>query len=277
MGNAMSSAAVIWYSQTGNTGRYGRYIARLLHEKGLRVMASDYRDSTVESVAGADLVIAGTPVYYYEVPVNFRRWIEGLPALGGVPVASFVTFGGEGGNQHNTACTLLNLLSSRGGMPVGMATFGSMSTFAPTWSTGGSARILKYSHIPDGSSYARVREFVNSVLEDAASGTRAAIKKRPDFRELIKGRVSIGSTKLCIGSHFIDRNACTDCGLCERRCPSGSICMNTHSINRKTCIACMACVNNCPSGAVTMSFLGKEIYGYREFLRRNEIHPEEPK
>ncbi len=143
------TAAVIWYSQTGNSERTGRLIAETFNKKGLNVTASDYRDFDRGSIGTYDLIVAGSPVYYYDVPENFKRWLKSLPEITGKPFAAYVTFGGPGGNQHNTVCTLAELLAEKGGVPVGMETFGNMSTFAITWSYGNEARVLEYRHLPD--------------------------------------------------------------------------------------------------------------------------------
>ena len=55
------TAAVIWYSQTGNS----ELIAETFNKKGLNVTASDYRDFDRGSIGTYDLIVAGSPVYYY--------------------------------------------------------------------------------------------------------------------------------------------------------------------------------------------------------------------
>jgi ferredoxin/flavodoxin len=268
--------AVVWYSQTGNTGRHGRLIARTWEKNGIKVTASDYRNMDPAVLAGMDIIIMGSPVYYYEVPENFRNWIAGMPRMDEIPVATYVTFGGEGGNQHNTACTLLELMAGKGAVPAGMDMFGNMSAFAPTWSTGNTERILRYSRLPDEGTYARVRRFADAVLGNVRAGNTAAASKRGDFRELIKGSFSIRGTKLFISDHHIDRKSCIGCGACVEKCPVGAVNLEAGRINTSRCIACFGCVNNCPSGAMKMKFMGKEVYGYLEFIRRNRIEIAEP-
>ncbi len=270
-------AVVFWYSQTGNTERAGRLIAETLKNNSLKVEASEYREIDPESVADYDLIIAGSPVYYYDVPANFKKWLHSLPGIVGIPCAAYVTFGGTGGNQHNTACTLLELLSDKGGAPVGMETFGNMSTFAITWSSGNANRVLQYKHLPDEDSYGRMRDFASSVLNRAKLGQQIEIDKEIDFRDLIKNSPSIWSTKLFISRHTINREKCVECGTCVKKCPADAIDLSKYYVDTDRCIACLGCVNNCPAQAVDMAFMGKEIYGYKEFVRRNRIQVPVPK
>ncbi len=272
-----TKAIVFWYSQTGNTERAGRLIAETLKNHDLEVVAGEYREIDRESVADADLVIAGSPVYYYDVPANFKRWLHALPNIEGIPCAAYVTFGGTGGNQHNTACTLLELLADKGGAPAGMETFGNMSTFAITWSSGNVNRVLKYKHLPDKNAYDKMRDFASLILNRVHEGRNFEIDKEIDFRELIKATPSIWSTKLCITHHTIDKKKCIECGTCTKKCPVDAIDLSKHHVDTDRCIACLGCVNNCPAQAVDMAFMGKEIYGYNEFVRRNNIQIRLPK
>ena len=274
------TAAVIWYSQTGNTERAGRLIAETFKKKGLTVTASDYRDFDPITIGTYDLIVAGSPVYYYDVPENFKRWLKNLPEITGKPCGAYVTFGGTGGNQHNTACTLADLLAEKGGVPVGIDTFGNMSTFAITWSYGNDARVLEYKHLPDDATYDRMRTYARLILDRVHLGQGMEIAKDCDLRDLIKNSPSIWGTKLFISDHTIDGSKCIQCGTCLKKCPVNAIDPEKNQVNTDACIACLGCVNNCPAGAVHMAFMGKNVYGYPDFLRENHIRihlPEELK
>jgi len=269
-------AMVFWYSQTGNTERTGRMIAETLKNKGLEVTAGEYREIDPASVVNTDLIIAGSPVYYYDVPGNFQQWLRALPELTNIACAAYVTFGGEGGNQHNTACTLLELLADKGGLPAGMETFGNMSTFAITWSTGNVSRILKYSHLPDDVSYNKMQDFALAVVRRVNEGKTYEIDRGMDFRNLIKSTPSIWGTKLFITRHTIDAEKCINCGTCEKKCPVDAIDLESHQVDTDLCIACLGCVNNCPVQAVDMTFMGKKVSGFNEFVRQNKIKIRQP-
>ncbi len=275
-GAAVKKALVVWYSQAGNTERIGKLIAETLKRGGVKTESGDYRNLGRINPADYDLIVAGSPVYYFESPENFIEWIRALPDLGGTPVASFVTYGGPGGNQYNSAYSILELLSARGGVPAGLEMFGAMSTFAPTWSMGNEGRILKYKDQPDQSVYARARKYAAGLIQNVNSGKAYEASSEFTFSNWIGGGVSIRSTKLLITGHKVNREKCTTCGTCIEKCPVDAISPEKGTVNTKKCIACIGCVNNCPSDAVEMKFMGKKVYGFREFLKRNNVVIKEP-
>ncbi|MGL4369931.1 MAG: EFR1 family ferrodoxin [Spirochaetota bacterium] len=268
-------AAVLWYSQTGHTERYGRLIAKLLSKKGMKVTASDYRDFDISTLSSYDLIIAGSPVFYFEVPENFRKWLAGIPGLEGIPAAAYSTFGGEGGNQYNTAFSLLEFFTAKGAVPTAIDMFGNMSAFAPTWSMGNTKRTLAYKDRPDEQTYNRVRAFTAKVIDAVKAGKAAEIEKETTIKELFKGGGSIAFTKILIGNHHIDKKTCIECGTCVRKCPVTAIDLEKGTVS-SVCIACIGCVNNCPAGAMKMNFMGKPVYGFKELLKRNNIVIKEP-
>ena len=222
------------------------------------------------------MIFIGSPVFYFEVPENFRKWIESIPRIEGAAVASFSTFGGNGGNQYNTAFSLLDMLTENGGIPVGMDMFGNMSAFAPTWSLGNEKRILAFKDRPNEETYNRIKTFTVKVLDTVASGNAADIEKETTMKELFKGKGSIFFTKLLISNHHIDKDICIECGTCVKKCPVAAIDLESGKINTRKCIACIGCVNNCPTQAMQMNFSGKKVYGFNEFLKRNNIKIKEP-
>jgi ferredoxin/flavodoxin len=269
-------ALILWYSQAGHTERNGKLIGRTMEKLGLTVKALDIRECDDSIMKNYDLIIMGTPVYYLDTPENVRTWLTSIPSIDGTPVAAYSTFGGPGDNQYNTAWYVLQLLAGKGGVPVGIATFGNMSTFAPTWSMGNEKRILKYRDRPNEETYKQVREFAKKVLATIRGGTAPAIKKEFYPGEFLKGSFQVKLTKLMITRHIIDKDRCTKCGICVEKCPVGAIDLSKYIINRKECIACLGCVNNCPVQAIDMTFLGKKVYGFKDFLKKNRIKIQEP-
>jgi len=271
------TALILWYSQAGHTERNGRLIGKILEQAGLSVTALDIRQCNRSMMKDYDLIIMGTPVYYLDTPGNVRSWLASIPSIDGIPAAAFATFGGPGDNQHNTAFSTLQLLCRKGGVPVGIATFGNMSTFAPTWSYGNETRILRYKDRPNEEIYTKVREFAKQVLRTVRGGAISPISKEFHYGDVFKGSIMMKVTKLLISTHTIDANKCIGCGTCVRKCPVGATHPDRHKVDQDRCIACMGCVNNCPVQAIDMVFLGKKVYGFTEFLRKNNVKIQEPK
>ncbi len=264
-------ALVLTYSQTGYTRLYGRLIAAVWKAGGLKAVAADVREFDMATLPSYDLIVVGVPVFYWDVPGNVVTALAAAPRLGGVPVASFVTYGGHGGNQHNTARRLLMQLWRRGGLPVGMETFGAVSTFAPTWSLGNEARILAFLHRPDEEIYDRVRRYAVAVLDRARQSTAVSYRKEFFAASFMRGAPSVALNKMLTGRHAIDEAACTRCGICEKMCPVGAIDLDTLTVDTKRCISCLGCINNCPAGAVDMTYMGKKVYGFLEFKKRHGL------
>jgi len=270
-------ALVLTYSQTGQTELYGRLIAAIWKAGGVTAAHADVRRFDMATLSSFDLIAVGVPVFYWDIPGNVIDALTAAPRLAGTPVAAFVTYGGEGGNQHNTARRLLRLLWRRGGLPVGMETFGAISSFAPTWSMGNQQRVLAYRNRPDEETYDRVRQYASEVLTRARGRNAATYRKEFFAADFLRGRPSIAVTKMMTGRHRIDKNACTGCGLCEKGCPAGAIDSAASTVDTARCIACLGCVNNCPAGAIEMTYLGKKLYGFGEFKKRNKIAVSLPK
>ncbi|TFH40466.1 MAG: hypothetical protein E4G96_07455 [Chrysiogenales bacterium] len=269
-------ALVVWFSQTGHTERIGRIVACRLMKGGLVVDSGDIRDFDLKGMSRYDLIVAGSPVYYFEAPHRITAGLESISSIKGTAVASYSTYGGPGHNQHNTAFDLLECLMKKGGAPVGIDSFGNMSTFAPTWSSGRVARIVKYKNLPNEATYARARNFADRVLASVRAEKVVRVKREITPFEAMKALNSRWWTKRMISRHVIDADACIACGLCEVKCPAGAISIADLRVDRDRCVACMGCVNLCPVQAHDMVFNGKRVYGFFSFMRRQGITIKEP-
>ena len=157
-----------------------------------------------------------------------------------------------------------------------MATFGNMSTFAPTWSIGNVERVLKYKHLPNEQTYGAARAFAGRVLDRIREAKVALLSSEITFDNVMKHLAPIWFTKLLIGKHTINGETCIGCGNCVEKCPVSAALPDEARIDRESCIACMGCVNNCPAQAVEMEFMGHEVYGFEEFLKQNGVVIVEP-
>jgi ferredoxin/flavodoxin len=271
------SALVLWYSHAGHTERMGKLIARTFEREGLKVVAGELKGFDLTGANEFDLVMAGSPVHYMDLPQNVRAWLQKLPALRGAAVASWVTYGGRGSNFVNTGFGLLELLAAKQGAPVGRAAFGNMNTFAPSLTGSGARRVLGYRHLPNEETYNQCRGYARRVLADTRAGKLTAIEHEFDFSGLLTSFNPMQLAKRGIKAHYIDKRKCIDCGTCAAHCPVDAIRLGAEkTIDRARCIFCCGCLNRCPADAVRMTYFGESVVGWPAFCREHEIVIKEP-
>src|SRR5512145_2171824 len=267
-------ALVLYYSQTGMTARYGRLIACTLKEKGLAVDYLDMQGFDKNRFVQYDLILIGSPVFYYDIPHNVSDWLASMPKITGTPVAAFVSFGGPEGNQHNALCHSLRCLADKEGVPVGMDAFRIIAGYpTPAWD---SANQRAGEHLPYEDTYNQVRDFTRRILEKIKQGQPAGYASEIALREMVRMLPLVWFNKKAINTHTVDASKCILCGTCVKMCPVAAIQPEKQFVDREKCLACFGCLNNCPADAVVMEYRGKRLYGFPEYLRRRKITVLEP-
>ena len=265
---------VLWYSQTGQTHRYARLIGCALKEKNFAVDVREIREIDKNLLPNYDFMIIGTPVFYYDMPVNIIGWLKTIPSITGTPVAAFVSFGGPEGNQHNASCHILKLLVEKGGVPVGREAFRNIPSYpTPNWNT---SQQLSGQHLPNEATFEQVRRFVRDSMERINKGETISIGYTMTLREGLRALPLVWLNKKLITKHTVDAAKCIGCGTCISKCPTGAINPFQQTVDREKCLACFGCLNNCPADAVVMEYTRKRLYGFPEYLRRNNIKIMEP-
>ena len=265
---------ILWYSQTGQTRRYARLIGCILKGKDLTVDALDIQGIDKNILPDYDLIIIGTPVFYYDTPSNISEWLKTIPSIKGTPVASFVSFGGPEGNQHNASCHILKLLASKCGVPVGRDAFRNIATYpTPNWN---STNQISGQHLPNAATFDQVRRFTADMLERITRGETISIGYEIAMREGLRALPLVWLNKKAISKHTVDAPKCIGCGTCVRKCPTKAINPFKQIVDRDKCLACFGCLNNCPADAVVMEYKGERLYGFPEYLKRNKIAIMEP-
>ncbi len=270
-------ALVLWFSQTGYTERSGKLLAYRLARLGMKVTASEIRRFDVKGMGDFDLVVVGSPTFYYDTPAYVKNWIGTMPDLRGTPVAAYVTFGGPEGNQHNAACSILQCLVEKGGVPVAQTAFMNMSSFPLSWS-GEEVHDKTWMsrHLPNEGTYDRIREYAVHLALQVKEGKGAEFAKRVTLRETSIRFNPVWWTKKLVKKHSILRDRCIECGTCVEKCPADAIHLAAPRIDREACVLCFGCINNCPVQAVHMEYGGERVIGYREFMKMKSLRVEEP-
>ncbi len=263
----IKTIAVLWYSQTGNTRKCGTVLAKHFEEKGFAVINGHLDDFDKTQLHNIDLLVMGTPVFYYDTPDYAKQFIRSLPDLKGIPVAAYVTFGGPEGNQHNSACSILEELVQKNGVPVGLNAFMGISSYPLTFESE-AKRTDQTPLPPNQATYETVRAYGNFILSQVEKGTTAEFIKTLTLREFSTYFNPMWWNKLVISDHHIIKDNCVQCGVCIEKCPSDSIDLNTFSVNTDTCVLCFGCINNCDYQAVNMIYNGKAVTGFNTYIRR---------
>jgi ferredoxin/flavodoxin len=273
----LRKAAVLWYSQTGNTQKCGEVLAKTFEKNGITVIYGDIRDVDHTGINYVDLIVIGAPVFYYDIPDFVKDFIQSLPDLKGMPVAAYVSFGGPEGNQHNAACSILEGLVQKNGVPVGLKAFMTISSYSLSFKT-------KYKDIktkdntilPDLNTYKNVRQYAGFIKSEVEKGNTSVFKKTLTLREFSTYFGPQWWAKMVVDNHFIIEQKCVGCGACVEKCPTNSIDLNTFLVNTDTCVLCFGCINNCDYQAVNMEYDKEKVIGFNDFLEKNSLKFELP-
>lgn len=267
-------ALVLWYSQTGQTRRYARLIGCILKDKGIAVDVRDMQEFDKNSFTNYDLIVMGTPTFYYDIPVNVSQWLGKIPAISGTPVAAYVSFGGPEGNQYNASTHILQLLADKGGVPVGRDAFRNIASYpTPNWNN---PKQIDGQHLPDTATFDQVRRFAAGIMERISRGESISTGYELALREGLRILPLVWLNKKAISKHTVDASKCIGCQTCVKKCPTKAINPSRQTVDRDKCLACFGCLNNCPADAVVMEYRGERLYGFPEYLRRNKIVILEP-
>lgn len=67
----------------------------------------------------------------------------------------------------------------------------------------------------------------------------------------IMPKLSRKASKRSMGHQKVDERLCTECGLCQEKCPYGAISLDTKPVfDHDKCYGCWACYNHCPTKAI---------------------------
>lgn len=110
-------AIVTYYSQTGNTEKVAKALAKGMGKAGASVTVKRIEDVDPSELGKYDLICIGTPVHYFRAAGKVREFLEKLPNLTGKFGVSFSTHGGFGPGR--SLSVVESALRSRGARILG--------------------------------------------------------------------------------------------------------------------------------------------------------------
>jgi len=248
-------ALVVYCSPAGSTER----VARVLHGKikalGVPVDLIDLAHEPDIGFIISQLPAArdnvcfyiGSPVYGgYPVP-PVMEFITRLPKAESGYSVPFVTYGGV---TSGIALQMMGRALEERGYPVlGAAKVMAVhSIMLETDSPLGRGR-------PDGSDDRMIEDLALTVTAKLKLGTPpgldlSVLAYQPEEIRSLKEKSDFESAKRNFPSLTVNREACTQCGLCGEACPVDALTFSPYPEIGASCISCYSCLRRCPEGAI---------------------------
>ncbi len=260
----MKRALILYYSQHGTTAVTAECIARGISTKNFSVESVNIRDEPVPDLLSCDLLVIGSPVYYFRPAHIILDIIKGFPLLNGLPVAVFLMYGTHCFNAYGY---IERILIRKGADLKGYADFTGDDLFIGYLREG---YLFSPDH-PDTGEKKRAEKFGEEIavsLENRTGPVPGTLSKPGPvymmeklffFRWMIRN----------FHSRFLkaDGKKCNNCGICIRECPTGNISQGDDGkiLFGRNCILCLTCQLKCPREAVSSTmnwFLMKPFLVY---------------
>lgn len=243
---------VLYYSGTGNSKYAAKRIADALGDELLCANARIKADDTSAVEVGGRLVIV-TPTYAWRIPRIVRKWIMKTEFVGVERVWFVMTCGSEIGNAaaYNRALCREKQLVCMGTAQLVMPENYIAMFQAPQ---AAEARQIVAKAEPD----------IHRAAAAIGEGRAFAPVRSSLYDRFMSGPVNpVFYSFFVRASAFTAGDACTGCGLCAVRCPTGNITLaNGKPVWGHDCTHCMACICRCPAEAIEYGTksLGKPRY-----------------
>lgn len=269
------TALVLYYSNTQNTAKLAKQAVQTLRKAGWSVnqlsLAKAHKGLPIKK---PDLVVLGTPVHFWQVPVPAIKMIRRLPRFDGAKAFIFTTYGTvfDGDAPYQ--------LSKEAGR-LGAWVLGGASVLAPHNFMGfGKKRIGdKYKVFgkgqPDKLTMQNFRGALKVVAERVQEDfSKFDIKKMRSPKPVLtflEGLPPVSMQRDFLPKIKWDSQLCTQCGKCVRACPTNSISLINGEIitDHTTCYRCYQCLWTCDSDARSASLTAPAVmlYGLKKMIK----------
>lgn len=248
----MPSAALHYFSGTGNTHRAIRIIEERLKSAGYSVAVYRVVDGLKPATDRYDLHVFAYPVYALDMPHIMLRYMRKLPR-DKARAAAIAIFGDlklehpMNGNDGYAAIHAAGILRSKG------------YDVIFTGAVGYPHSITIVLNPPIKEEQEAIRARSDRIVNDMADqiiGSARVYRRASIFSIAFAGAglmfMTIG--RRALGKLYVADDACVGCGKCVRVCPAGAIGLvgKVPRWNLK-CEACQRCINSCPHRAIQTS------------------------
>ncbi len=231
---------IFFFSGTGNSKYAARRIADALGDTLLSLNDRIRAGDTTPVDTGERLVII-TPTYAWRIPRIVRDWLLRTELRGAKQIWFVMTCGSELGNadRYNRALCRAK----------GLGCMGTAQLVMPE-------NYIAMFGVPQAEEARKIVARAEPDLDRAIAAIRAGLPFAPTrsnlYDRFMSGPVNPIFYSLCVKANaFTVSDACTGCGQCARRCPTGSIALRGGKpVWGKACTHCMACICYCPAEAI---------------------------
>ncbi len=243
----VKTVTLAYFSGTGGTKAIVSCFETQFVKSGIHVNVIDISCcNTYHEEKAPDLLIIFSPVYAFRLASIMEHWTKNLPKTQNTP-AAVISVSGGGETSPNTACRVhcKRLLVKKGYHLIYEKMFVMPSNFASQAEYQLNLQLLNA--IPQ-----KVTQTVTEILSGKIYLTRPRV---PDRFFAFIGKAEHFGAKI-FGLSIRASKACTQCGLCERKCPAKNIRLqNGVPKFGSNCMWCLKCIYDCPHNALSPGVL----------------------
>lgn len=261
---------LVYYTGTYNTRFLTDRLEAHLRARGHETERVEIRRGTpAADAAGFDAVGFGYPIYGFNAPLPFERYVKKVRLAPGQKFFIYKNSGETFAMNNASSRILLRRMKRR------KAAFAGEYHF-----------VMPYNiHFPFAHDFVREllqkdEKLLRVLVYDLEHGTPARIGSNPVYNAAAAA-VSVQKIGGAVNSFFyrVDKDKCTLCGKCAKNCPEDNIRIERGRVRfGHRCDMCMRCSFFCPQNAVRIGFLEgwKVNGGYRLREALEEGPPDAP-
>lgn len=261
---------LIYYTGTYNTRFLTDRLEEKLRARGHETARAEIRFGAEPADAGGfDLIGFGYPIYGFNSPLPFNRYVQKLKIAAGQKFFIYKN-SGETFAMNNASSRVLLRRMKRG-----KAVFAGEYHF-----------VMPYNiHFPFERNFVREilqkdEKLLDILVHNLENGRAPRIRSNPAYN-FAAAAVSVQKLGGPLNSFFYraDKEKCVQCGLCAKNCPENNIRIEGGKVRfGHRCDMCMRCSFFCPTNAIKIGFLeGWKVNGdYRLGELLQEGPPPEP-
>jgi len=254
-----------YYSGTGNTLLVTRQMAQVFEENAITVNMHRIEKTDPASIRTDTTIGLAFPVAFQSTFPFLWDFFRALPKCNGTEVFmvdTMISFSGA------IVGPLKKMLKRKGYHCIGAKEI----VMPSNWFPKNINEREKEARIEEGKEQART--YALDLIQGRSAWRRIQILSDLFYR-LCCNDYMMKNVNTAPGRRIaVDRDRCTDCGLCSRLCPVGNITVNKHPEWSDRCQTCMRCLCFCPAGAVHIA--NKPFTPYRAVQARELIEAQRP-